>query len=166
MTHVSPRECQPQRISTTFSESDGESSGRQVTKIASIFMLLIFVWFSLSFSPLSPLALCILCLYFCVSPCLCWSVSRCASLRRSPSISWLSGQDRPRLPAGAPGSSLPGIAAALPAELPRLRRSWAPASPMQPGPGPGYALGTLPLPWLPYLPLPRLCPHPLPRPWP
>lgn len=38
--------CQPQRMSipetsTTFSESDGESSGRQVTKIASIFVLLI-----------------------------------------------------------------------------------------------------------------------------
>lgn len=85
MTHVSPRECQPQRTSTTFSESDGESSGRQVTNTASIFVLLIFVWFSLSFSlpplPFGPVYL------MSVFLCLPMSVPVCLQVRFSEKVS-------------------------------------------------------------------------------
>lgn len=96
--------------------------------------------------------------------CLCWSISRYVSLRRSLSISLLSGQDQPGPPAGDPGNSSPEIEVALPVALPRPRSSWAPVSPLLPGPGPGPASGTLHLLWPSHPLLPRSYHHPPSRP--
>lgn len=87
----------------------------------------------------------------------CPSVSRCTSLTRSPSISWLSGQGQPRLPARALGSSWPGIEAVLPAASAEPRRNWAPASHLLPEPERGHASAIHPLLWAPYSPLPTPC---------